>query len=77
MYCPNTKRQTLLLTYWCPDSVALRVEQTSNLHKIAVPLDVVVDHGRLHEEGVITLGGGEGWRSGGGSGGGGGGVCVH
>ena len=42
-------------TYGRAYAVALAVEQAPDLHEFTVALDVVVDHGRLHEEGVVVV----------------------
>lgn len=52
--CRNMK-VTITPTDLCSDAVSLAVEKSSDLHQFTVPLDSVVDHRRLHEEGVVSL----------------------
>jgi hypothetical protein len=42
-------------THGCGDSVAFGVQQATNLGEVAVPLHSVIQHGGLHEEGVVSL----------------------
>ena len=42
----------LLFTFWQRNAVTLAVQQAANLGELAIPLDVVLDGGSLHEEGV-------------------------
>lgn len=41
------------ITYWCANSIALRVDQASNLGEVAVSLGDVLYAGGLHEEGIV------------------------
>lgn len=41
------------ITYWCANSIALRVNQASNLGEVAVSLGDVLYAGGLHEEGIV------------------------
>lgn len=45
----------LIPTDLCSYSVAFGVEKSSDLHKFTVSLDVVINHRRLHKEGVVTF----------------------
>lgn len=42
------------ITYWCANSIALRVDQASNLGEVAVSLGDVLYAGGLHEEGIVS-----------------------
>lgn len=41
------------ITYWRANSIALRVNQASDLGEVAVSLGNVLYAGRLHEEGIV------------------------
>lgn len=43
-----------IITYWRANSIALRVDQTSNLGEVAVSLCDVLYAGGLHEEGIVS-----------------------
>ena len=43
------------LTYGRAYSVSLAVQQSADLHEFTVALCVVVDHRRLHKEGVVVV----------------------
>ena len=51
----KTTKSWRIHTNLCTNSISLAVQQSSDLHELAVPLDGVVDHRGLHEEGVITV----------------------
>lgn len=42
------------ITYWRANSIALRVDQASNLGEVAVSLCDVLYAGGLHEEGIVS-----------------------
>lgn len=42
------------ITYWRANSIALRVNQASNLGEVAVSLCDVLYAGGLHEEGIVS-----------------------
>ena len=42
-------------TFGGGNAVALAIEEAADLGEVAVPLHCVVEHRRLHEEGVVAL----------------------
>ena len=42
-------------TRWQSDSISFGVEQSSDLRRVALPLDDVLDRRRLHQEGVKAV----------------------
>lgn len=46
---------TYTLTHRCSDTISFSVQKTADLREIAVSLDNVIQHSRLHQEGIITL----------------------